>query len=200
MITIDTPDQFRQARRDLRPQTVAAGKQRRREITIPCADTMLVRRELLRANNYNPNAVPQDKMRLLRRSIVDNGFCFPIVTIWDDAEEVFVIIDGFHRYSMALPEWLDLEYVPVVCLDHDVSKRMYATVQFNKARGVHQVDLDADVIRALVEQGNSDEEIADHLGMDIDTIHRYKQLTGIAELFATANYSPAWTMMEVDNG
>jgi ParB-like chromosome segregation protein Spo0J len=194
---IDTPDQFRQIRAEMKTATITS--RRHGPIPVPCSCSLLVRRDMLKANNYNPNSVPRDKMRLLRRSIMDNGFCFPVVTIWDDAEERFVIIDGFHRCSMAGEEWLDLDYVPVVCIEHDISRRMYATVQFNKARGVHQVDLDADVIRALIEQGNSDEEIADHLGMDIDTVHRYKQLTGIAELFATAHYSPAWTMTEVEN-
>jgi ParB-like chromosome segregation protein Spo0J len=195
---IDTAEQFRQIRSAMAPVNIKS--KRHGNIPVPCANTLLVKRSLIRANSYNPNSVPRDKMRLLRQSILDNGFCFPIVTIWDDADEMFVIIDGFHRGSMGSEEWLELDYIPVVCIDHDISKRMYATVQFNKARGVHQVDLDADVIRALIEQGNSDDEIAEHLSMDIDTIHRYKQLTGIAELFKTANYSMSWEMMEVNNG
>jgi DNA invertase Pin-like site-specific DNA recombinase len=75
---------------------------------------------------------------------------------------------------------------------------MTATVQFNKARGVHQVDLDAEVIRALIEQGMGEEEIAAKLGIDEDTVHRYKQLTGIAELFKNTTYSTAWEMVEGD--
>jgi hypothetical protein len=73
---------------------------------------------------------------------------------------------------------------------------MTATVQFNKARGVHQVDLDAEVIRGLIEQGMSEDEISIHLGIDLDTIHRYKQLTGIADLFKNAPYSQAWEVEE----
>lgn len=58
---------------------------------------------------------------------------------------------------------------------------MLATVLFNKARGFHQVDLDADVIRALIEQGLTEDEIAEKLQIDLETVLRYKQLTGIAE-------------------
>jgi ParB-like chromosome segregation protein Spo0J len=168
------------------------------QIEVPCLNTLLVARELIEANQYNPNTVSPDKLDLLQQSILDNGFCFPIVTIWDDEREKFIIIDGFHRDLMADPAWLDLDYLPVVVLSHDISKRMIATHQFNKARGVHQVDLDADIVRALIEQGMSEEDMAGHLGMDLDTIHRYKQLTGIAELFKHADYSMSWEMTPDD--
>jgi len=76
---------------------------------------------------------------------------------------------------------------------------MAATVQFNKARGVHQVDLDADVIRALIEQGMSESDISIHLGIDEETVHRYKQITGVAELFKNTPYSASWEMVETDD-
>lgn len=194
-IMIETPDDFRAIRQTLTPQTIIS-KRTGKTISVPCVHTLLVARSLVRANSYNPNAVPKEKMKLLRQSIIDNGFCFPIVTIWDDADEVFVIIDGFHRNLIASGDWLDLEYVPVVFVEHDISKRMYATVQFNKARGVHQVDLDAEVIRSLIEAGQSEDEIADHLGIDLETVHRYKQLTGIADLFKGSEYSMSWGAVE----
>lgn len=138
-------------------------------------------------------------MELLRQSIMDNGFAFPIVTIYDPDLERFVVIDGFHRYLISGPDWLDMAYVPIVVLEHDISQRMTATWQFNKARGVHQVDLDADLIRALIEQGIAEDEIAEHLGIDLDTVFRYKQVTGIAELFKNQDYSMAWEMVEVED-
>lgn len=187
---INTPDEFRAWRPN--KVTVAAG---RTQIAVPCMDTLLVARALIRANTYNPNHVPKDKMRLLRQSILDNGFCFPIVTIWDNSGEVFVIVDGFHRSLIGGGDWLDMSHLPVVVTDHDITQRMYATAQFNKARGVHQVDRDADMIRSLADQGNADDEIAEHLGIDLDTVHRYKQLTGIADLFRKVNYSPSWEVL-----
>lgn len=174
----------------------ARGKQ---SILIPCMSTMLVLRELVQANTYNPNAVPSEKMELLRQSIVDNGFAFPIVTIFDSEMQKFVVVDGFHRYLISGKEWLGMNYVPIVVLDHDMTRRMTATWQFNKARGVHQVDMDADLIRALLQQGMSEEDIAAHLGIDLDTVHRYKQVTGIAELFKGAEYSMSWQVTEVDD-
>ena len=163
----------------------------RQEIKMPCLAIKLVNRDDIIANNYNPNSVPSDKMELLKQSIIDNGFCFPIVTIWSEDEQMYVIIDGFHRFTMCSPEWLDIEQVPIVVLDHDISQRMAATVQFNKARGVHEIDGDADIVKSLSQQGLSDEEICKHLGLDAETVLRYKQLTGILDLFKNTSYSPA---------
>ena len=165
-------------------------------IKIPCLNVKLVPRDLVQANNYNPNHVPKDKMELLKQSILDNGFCFPIVTIWSEEDGKYIIIDGFHRYTICQPEWLDIEQVPIIVLEHDISKRMAATIQFNKARGVHQVDLDADVVRSLLEQGMSEEEVSMHLGIDLDTVLRYKQMTGIVDLFKNIDYTPSWEVSD----
>lgn len=164
------------------------------KITMPAVNTFLANRELVIANTYNPNSVSDSKMELLKQSIIDNGFAFPVVTIADSDQEGFVIIDGFHRYQMTTKKWLDLSHLPIVVLDHDINQRMFATVQFNKARGVHQVDLDADLIRSLIQQGVNENEISKHLGIDLDTIHRYKQVSGVAEIFANSEWSASWEM------
>jgi ParB-like chromosome segregation protein Spo0J len=195
---IDTVEQWYDYQRVAQPVLVAAkGK---RQILVPCANTLLVRRDLVVANTYNPNNVSDDKMELLHQSIVDNGFAFPIVAIWDDDQQLFVVVDGFHRYLISGPRWLDMSHVPVAVLAHDAKQRMVATWQFNKARGSHEVDLDADLIRALIQQSMDEEAICQHLGIDLDTVHRYKQVTGIAELFLHAEYSMAWEMVEVSGG
>lgn len=194
---IETMEQFFSARESIEPVCITS--KTHGKVLVPCANTLLVKPELIAANAYNPNFVSGDKMELLKQSILDNGFCFPIVAIWDDDQQKFVIIDGFHRETIGGPDWLDFDYVPVAVLDHDITKRMAATVQFNKARGVHQVDLDAEVIRALIEQGVSEPEIAQRLGIDMETVHRYKQITGVAELFKNTDYSMSWEILETDD-
>lgn len=93
--------------------------------------------------------------------------------------------------------FLKEKQVPIVVLEHDLSQRMAATVQFNKARGVHAVDMDAEIVRSLIEQGLTEEEISKHLGIDIETILRYKQLTGIVDLFKNVEYSHSWEVGEL---
>lgn len=192
---IETAEQYRALRRE--PEHIVSRTNGR--VPVPCASTLLVARSLVVSNLYNPNSVSDDKMLLLRQSILDNGFCFPIVTIWDDEQERFVIIDGFHRNLISSGEWLDFDYVPIVVLQHDIGQRMVATSQFNKARGVHQVDLDAELIRKLIEQGMSEDDIATHLGIDLETIHRYKSITGVAELFKSSAWSTAWEIVDDAN-
>jgi ParB-like chromosome segregation protein Spo0J len=167
-------------------------------IKLPCMDVKIVDIDLVQANNYNPNSVPKNNMLLLEESILSNGFCFPVVTIWDEEIEKYIIVDGFHRYTI-FKDYLGARQLPIIVLEHNIAQRMAATVQFNRARGVHQVELMGDLVKALVEQGISDEEIAQKLGMEIEEVFRLKQITGIAELFKNQVYSKAWEMMEVDD-
>lgn len=150
----------------------------------------------VQANNYNPNSVSSDKMELLKQSIIDNGFTFPIVTIYDEETDKYIIIDGFHRYTILGEKYLNQPMIPIVVLDHDISKRMIATVQFNKARGHHQVELDAELVKELLKQGLNKEEIAKHLGLDLETIHRYTQLARVADVFKDVQFSQSWHMVE----
>lgn len=168
-------------------------------IDLPCMRPVIVPINKVKSNDYNPNHVSKNGMELLLQSIMDNGFCFPVVTVYDDILDLYVVVDGFHRY-LIFRDYLEAKEIPIVVLKHDMSQRMAATVQFNRARGVHQVELMADLVRALVEQGVDDEEIAKHLGMDLEEVFRLKQITGIAELFANQNYSKSWEMQEVDDG
>lgn len=166
-------------------------------ITLPVMTPILVPTKLVHANNYNPNNVPRNNMELLETSILDNGFCFAIITVWDEEIGRFVIVDGFHRDTI-LEVWLEAEEIPIIVLEQTAAQRMAATVQFNRARGVHQVELMGDLVQALIEQGLDDGEIAKKLGMELEEVFRLKQITGIAELFKNQIYSKSWGMMEVD--
>lgn len=166
-------------------------------IKLPCLEVKVVDMDQVQANNYNPNNVSKNNMELLEESIVSNGFCFAVVTIWDADLEKYIIIDGFHRY-LIFRDYLEAKQIPIVILDHDITQRMAATVQFNRARGVHQVELMGDLVRSLFEQGIDDAEIAQRLGMELEEVFRLKQITGIAELFKNQIYSKSWEMIEVD--
>lgn len=167
------------------------------EIKLPCFDVKLVDIDMVVANNYNPNHVSVNNMLLLEESIMSNGFCFPVVTIYDKENDKYVIIDGFHRYSI-FKDYLKAKELPIVVLDHNLSERMIATVQFNRARGVHHVELMSDLVKALVGEGVTDEQIATSLGMEMEEVYRLKQITGVAELFKNQLYSSAWEMRDME--
>jgi ParB-like chromosome segregation protein Spo0J len=171
-------------------------KSNKGNIEVPCVNTVLIKRELIVPNYWNPNYVHKDKMAQLEDSILISGFCFPSVVFFNDELEKFMIADGAHRFKMGSEEWLSMEYAPCVIREYDENTRMIATVQFNKARGVHQVELDAEIIRSLIEQGMEEIEICNHLKIDAETVHRYKSLTGIASIFKNAQFSNSWEINE----
>jgi len=174
-------------------------KTKKGDIKLPCLKVQIVDIDQVQANNYNPNAVSDQNMALLEESIRANGFCFAVVTVWDPDLEKYLVVDGFHRY-LIFRDYLQAKEIPIIVLEHDITQRMEATIQFNRARGVHQVEMMGDLVQALVEQGVDDAEIAEKLGMEIEEVYRLKQITGIAELFKNQIYSKAWEMEEVDEG
>ena len=166
-------------------------KTKKGEIKLPCLEVQIVDIDKVQANNYNPNHVSDRNMDLLEESILSNGFCFAVVTVWDPDLEKYIVVDGYHRY-IQFRDRFEAKEIPIIVLEHDISKRMEATVQFNRARGVHQVELMGDLVRALAEQGVDDLEISKKLGMEIEEVFRLKQITGIAELFKNQTYSKSW--------
>lgn len=156
-----------------------------------CLDTILVPSTKVIANDYNPNKVAKPEMKLLQKSIEDNGFCFPIVTIYDNEKDQYVIIDGFHRYTV-LTDYLKQKEIPVVVLEHDIKKRMAATIQFNRARGTHQIIDMGSIVSDLFIKGWTDEQICEHLGMELDEVIRLKQVCGLKEAFQDFEFSKSW--------
>lgn len=166
------------------------------KIKLPCMMPVIVPIEKVMANNYNPNHVSENNMQLLLQSIKDNGFCFPVVVIYDKEIDQYIVIDGFHRY-LIFRDYLEADSIPVVVLEHSMAERMSATVQFNQSpRCSPNSTLLGDLVQGLVSQGMKDDEIAQHLGMELEEVYRLKQITGIAELFKNQLYSKSWDMKE----
>lgn len=152
--------------------------------------------EKIRANEYNPNQVAPPEMELLYRSIKEDGYTMPIVCYYNAEDDMYEIVDGFHRYTVMLKHKDIYEReggcLPVTVIDKPISERMASTIRHNRARGTHNIDLMSNIVAELVEMGKSDAWIARHLGMDVDEILRLKQITGLAALFADKEFSRAW--------
>lgn len=153
--------------------------------------------EDVEANEYNPNAVAPPEMKLLIRSIEEDGYTMPIVT-FPDADTIR-IVDGFHRRkaertNAAIHE-STLGYIPVSTIRPEkrgVSDRMASTIRHNRARGTHSVDLMVNIVAELTEAGMGNDWIMKHIGMDADELLRLKQISGLAALFKDRAYSRAW--------
>ncbi|MBQ8646278.1 MAG: ParB-like nuclease domain-containing protein [Bacteroidales bacterium] len=144
--------------------------------------------EKVRANNYNPNVVAPPEMQLLELSIWEDGYTMPCVCYYIPDEDVYEIVDGFHRYMVMKTSRRIYErekgLLPVVVIEKDIQERMASTIRHNRARGVHQVELMSSIVGELTKSGMSDAWIMRNIGMDRDELLRLKQITGLAELFA----------------
>lgn len=153
--------------------------------------------EDVEGNEYNPNAVAPPEMKLLIRSIEEDGYTMPIVTFPDT--ETIRIVDGFHRRkaertSRPIHE-STFGYIPVSTIrpeKRQVSDRMASTIRHNRARGTHSVDLMVNIVAELTEAGMGNAWIMKNIGMDADELLRLKQVSGLAALFKDRAYSRAW--------
>lgn len=150
----------------------------------------------IRANAYNPNAVAPPEMKLLEISIWEDGYTMPCVAYYIAEEDIYEIVDGYHRYSVLKTSQRVFEReegcLPIVVIDKDISNRMASTIRHNRARGTHSVELMSNIVADLVNAGMSDAWILRHIGMDKDELLRLKQITGLAALFKDKEFSEAW--------
>tara|TARA_R110000803_G_scaffold28011_8_gene65112 strand:- start:4277 stop:4960 length:684 start_codon:yes stop_codon:yes gene_type:complete len=147
-------------------------------------------------NDYNPNSVAKQEMKLLYHSIKHDGYTQPIVTVYDESADRYVIVDGFHRYFTAKNNADILEknhgMLPVVVIDKDINDRMASTVRHNRARGKHSITGMSSMVFEMLENGWEDAAVCNELGMEPEELLRLKHITGFSKLFENAEYKQSW--------
>ena len=147
-----------------------------KDLFAPLASLQWVDRDRLTANDYNPNKVSEDNLELLTQSILTNGWTLPIVVRKD-----YTIIDGFHRWTVSGREPLKSRLggkVPVVIVDHeDEADAVYGTLTHNRARGTHLLEPMKAIVKKLMDEGKSGQEIGKQLGMRPEEIFRLSGFT-----------------------
>ena len=120
----------------------------------------------------------------------------PIVCYYVADEDMYEIVDGYHRYTTMLrnAEIREREggMLPVSVIEKDLTNRMASTIRHNRARGSHSIELMSNIVAELTRAGMSDGWILRHIGMDKDELLRLKQITGLADLFRDKDFSEAW--------
>lgn len=159
----------------------------------PVEAVQWVDRNLLKPNDYNPNAVAPPELRLLKISILEDGWTQPIVCNEDNT-----IVDGFHRWTVAGSKdiaRLTGGKVPVVYvkLKDGAHKRM-STIRHNRARGTHAVLKMADIVESMLAEGLCMEEICERLQMESEEVVRLANRKGIpkTDIVRNANWSNSW--------
>lgn len=162
----------------------------------PVSKVLFVPVEMVEFNDHNPNSVAANEMKLLYTSINHDGYTMPVVTIWDEENQKFTIVDGAHR-TMTLRRNKDLYdlnegLLPIVVIEKDINNRMSSTIRHNRARGKHSVDGNANVVFEMLGNGWDDTRICNELGMEIEELVRLKHVTGFSKLFKDVEYGKSW--------
>lgn len=147
------------------------------DVFAPLRSLQWVDRGKLKANDYNPNKVSEENLKLLVQSILTNGWTLPIVCRPD-----YTIIDGFHRWTVSGREPLLSILggkVPVVIVDHKGNKDedIYGTITHNRARGTHLLEPMKAIVKQLMDDGKTVQEISKQLGMKPEEIFRLSGFT-----------------------
>ncbi len=166
----------------------------------PVDCVLWIKQENIAPNDYNPNNVAPHEKRLLLKSLETDGFTQPIV-VHGPHNNLYEIVDGFHRHQLAksksvLKKRLK-EYVPVSILHSEIEDepaRMASTIRHNRARGRHQINAMAEIVRELTQLGWTDEKMGVELGMDADEVLRLRQINGLLDMFSDRQFSEAWTV------
>jgi ParB-like chromosome segregation protein Spo0J len=149
--------------------------------------------EKVRANSYNPNHVAPPEMRLLETSIWEDGYTMPCVCYYVPDEDMYELVDGFHRYMVLKTSQRIRErehgMLPVVVIEKDLSNRMASTIRHNRARGTHSIELMVDIVAELTKAGMGDDWIQRNIGMDKDELLRLKQISGLIDLFKEREFT-----------
>ncbi len=174
-----------------------------KEYLSPVYNVKRIHMDKIRANAYNPNAVAPPEMKLLETSIWEDGYTMPVVCYYVPEDDVYEIVDGYHRYTTLKTSERILErekgFLPVAVIEKDMSNRMASTIRHNRARGSHSVELMSNIVSELVESGMSDAWILRHIGMDKDELLRLKQITGLAAMFKDVEFSVCSELDVMDN-
>lgn len=161
---------------------------------MPLATVEWVDPATLRANDYNPNHVAPPEMRLLKLSIVEDGWTQPIVARADGE-----IVDGFHRWTLGSKDAdvraLTGGMVPVVRIREstDQAQQRMATIRHNRARGSHAVVRMADIVVDLMDgHGLTLEEVQRRLGMEFEEVDRLHDRGAMPKRGGTGEFGQAW--------
>lgn len=167
----------------------------------PVYNVIAVAMDKIEANDYNPNHVAKREMDLLYQSIKSDGYTMPIVCFYDQERDKYVIVDGFHRYTIMLryKNIFDREegMLPVSVIEKDISDRMASTIRHNRARGKHEVELQASLV-GMLKSGWDEIKIMKELGMTLEEVQRLIGLKGIASEIKGVPYSIERQIKEVE--
>jgi ParB-like chromosome segregation protein Spo0J len=175
----------------------------------PVSDVRWVPRELVNANDYNPNHVAPPEMRLLKISLLVDGWTQPLVVRevppevpssvgdGDEFKTTYELVDGYHRWLAAEDKKIAAMtggQVPISLVpEKPLEDRMMSTIRHNRARGEHKVLDMAKITTKLVDAGFDDGDIGDLLQMDSEEVRRLREFGNMRRRGAKDEFNKGWT-------
>ena len=159
----------------------------------PISNVQWVDAASLNSNDYNPNVVLNQELKLLEFSIIKNGWIQPVLVNKD-----MTIIDGYYRSflsrtSKTIQEKYDGK-VPVVVMDLTEPERMLLTIRINRAKGNHVAVKMHDIVKSLIDDHHyTKKQIRQGIGCTQDEVDLlYKEGVFDALNIKEHKYSKAW--------
>lgn len=144
----------------------------------------------LEPNSWNPNRQSDHDFELLLRSIEEDGFTQPVIALEvPSSSGKRIIIDGEHRWRAAVA--LKMDEIPVVLVNMNEEQARISTIRHNRARGSHDLALEAAIIRDLQALGAL-EWAKDSLILDDVELNRMLTDISAADALAGREFSDAW--------
>jgi ParB-like chromosome segregation protein Spo0J len=159
------------------------------KIEFPCLNVRLVPIAKVQPNGYNPNKMEAKMFRLLKKSITEDGLTMPIVTYYDAVNDIYEIVDGFHRYSVLLK--MKIQEIPVSVIEKPIEERMMSTIRHNKAKGTHQLKLVSNIFNKLLEKKEM-ADVADGIGAEAEEVVIYRKGGILKDEFKDLKHSNSW--------
>ena len=176
------------------------------KINEPVGNVQWIHRDDLSANLYNPNLVAPPEMKLLKESIMTDGWLFPIVVfnkdihiegLTDNANlDKYTIIDGFHRFTITKDsEIFEKTKGKIPCVVLNPVNPLATTVRLNRAKGTHAVLKMADIVQKEIKEGKPMQQIMEEFGMEKEEVIRLANRVGVhkTKIVNDAKWSKAWT-------
>lgn len=136
-----------------------------------CMELIMMSPDDITKNDWNPNVMEQDRIKLLETNIQRAGFLVPVVV--RKVDKNYEIVDGEHRWKAA--QNLGLKQIPVVVATVDEWEAKLQTINLNNIRG----ELDQFKLAKLLEglrSHYSDLELEEILGYTPEQLGNYQHL------------------------
>ena len=152
-------------------------------------------------NDYNPNHVAPPEMRLLKRSIMEDGWTQPVVVraaLPGQSDKPYVLVDGYHRWRTsqdAEVAGMTGGLIPAVVLPiaQDRAHQMMSTIRHNRARGTHHVRGMAHIVGELAtELGVEPQDVMARLGMDKEEYGRLLDKGNMLKRHGQGPFNGGW--------